>query len=102
MEEEVLVSAQKGGCCGHYFSYFVHDGRKIKSFHSIEVHMRIRIQTAQDGTVGVHTIVPGGVVRVIDVMGVRATRKQDECHYQKEWKTRSLHHQGDFTGHEIG
>lgn len=102
MEEEVLGGAQKGGCCGCFFPYVVHDGGKIKQLHPVQVPARTRIQTAQHGTVDVHAIVPGGVIRVIDVMGVRATRKYDECHYQKEWKECCFFHQGDFTGNEIG
>lgn len=84
MEEEVFVGDQKSRCDGRCFSNDVHDGGKIKSLHPVEVHTHIRMQTAQNGTVDVHAIVPGGVIRVIDVMGVRATRKYDECHYQKE------------------
>lgn len=94
MEEEVLVGAQKSGSGGFCCFDYVHDGGKIESLHLVEVHTRIRIQTAQHGTVDVHAIVPGGVIRVIDVIGVRATRKYDECHYQKEWKERRFFHQG--------
>lgn len=61
--------------------------------------MRTRMQTAQHSTVDVHAIIPGGVIRAIYIMGVRATREHDECHYQKEWKDRRLFHQGESAGH---
>ena len=102
MEEKMLVGAQKGGCCGRCFSYVVHNGGKIKSLHPVEVPMRNRMQTAQNGTVDVHAIVPGGVIQFVVDMGIRTTGKHDECRYQKELKKRLFFHQGESAGHEIG
>ena len=92
MEEEVLVGTRKGSICGRCFSYFVHDNWESKLLHPVEVHTHIRMQMAQHCTVDVHAIVPGGGIRFVVGMDICATRKHDECHYQKEWKERPLFH----------
>jgi len=102
MEEEVLVGAQKSGCGGDCCSDCVHDVRIIESLHLEEVHTRIRMQTAQHGTVDVHAIVPEGVIRFVLSINVHATRKHDECRYQKKLKECRFSHQGESAGHEMG
>ena len=102
MEEEVLVGTQESGCGGNCCSDFVHDNLIIESFYLVEVHARIWMQMAQHGTVDVHAIVPEDVIRFVVSINVQATRKQDECRYQKELKECRLFHQGGCVGHEMG
>ena len=90
----MLVGAQKGGCSGRCFSYVGHDSGKIKSLYLVEVPMRTRMQTAQHDTTDVHTIMPGGAIRVVAGASIRATRKHDECRYQTELKEHRFFHQG--------
>ena len=56
--------------------------------------MRTRMQTAQHDTTDVHTIMPGGAIRVVAGASIRATRKHDECRYQTELKEHRFFHQG--------
>ena len=64
--------------------------------------MRTRTQTAQHDTTDVHTIMPGGAIRVVAGASIRATRKHDECRYQTELKEHRPFHQGQTGGHGMG